>query len=120
VRRLPASAVEVALNAYRAELAATCAPAHDDALWQANVLRARAWWTMLSLGAYLRPALEADRVVGSTSMRQRLLLWLETFTTDSGAGLPALHRVASELLTLLRARWGREAESPLFSAFQSR
>jgi hypothetical protein len=120
VRRLPAAAVEPALELYRSQLASGCTAASDDALWRANMLRARAWWTMLSLGAYLRQALEADRVIGSTSMRQRLLLWLETFISDSASGLPALHSVAAEVRTLLRGRWGPEAESPVFTAFQPR
>ena len=57
----------------------------------------------------------ADQQIGTTTIRQRLLLWLETFSADASS-LPALGELSTQLLTNLRARW-QTPDVPLYPAF---
>jgi Ser/Thr protein kinase RdoA (MazF antagonist) len=109
VQRLPVEAVDQALAAYRAQLN------FDHFASQLDI--AQAWWTMLSLGAYLPRALGEDQLVGTATMRQRLLLWLETFGTYIQS-LPALHTLARDARELLHQRWQCE-DLAFYSAFRT-
>jgi hypothetical protein len=113
VARLPKEHLMQADAAYRAALGL------PDGRFSAQMLHARAWWTMLSLGAYLRQALEADRTIGSASMRQRLVLWLDTFVDgcQEADQLEALSTIARKLGTTLRMLWGPAVELQTFRAF---
>lgn len=115
VARLPKAVVQHAEETYRAQLQI------DVDTFATSMLYARAWWTMLSLGAYLSQALQADRTIGSATMRQRLVLWLDTFVDGSRAAgqLAALRTSASQLSSMLRALWGSDVELPTFSAFSA-
>jgi len=113
VQRLPRDLADGATKAYRAEFQI------EDVTFNRALLHARAWWTMLSLGAYLPQALQADKRVGTGTLRQRLLLWLQNFADAGPDELPVLRTLTLRLSETLRDRWGADAESLFFPAFRT-
>ena len=105
---LPAEAAGPAMAAYRASLQA--AGIELDAGWDAALAAAAATW-IVARGSMLSQAIEEDREWGTTTLRPRLLTWLDTFLEAAGraAVLPALRALATALREELGRRWPRTA-----------
>ena len=106
--RLPAEVAAPAMAAYRARLEA--AAIELGAEWDAAMAAAVATW-IVARGPMISRVLEQDREWGTTTLRPRLLTWLNSFIEAAGrAGvLPLLRALAEALREELGRRWPRTA-----------
>ena len=106
--RLPAEVAAPAMAAYRARIEAAAIELGSD--WDAAMAAAVATW-IVARGPMISRVLEQDREWGTTTMRPRLLTWLNNFIEASGrAGvLPLLRALAEALREELGRRWPRTA-----------
>jgi aminoglycoside/choline kinase family phosphotransferase len=102
--RLPAEAAGPALLAYQDEAANAGMELGPD--WEAALTAALAGW-VVARGARIGRALEEDRNWGTTTVRPRLLTWLESFVEAASrtGALPGLRSLAEEIREQLRLRW---------------
>jgi hypothetical protein len=107
--RLPAELSARASAIYRTELAASVPQAGDDDAWTEALLAALAAW-ILARGRVITTAVEGDRQWGTTTMRPRLLQWMDAFLALSapGSGLPATRSVITDLRRALGDAWPDE------------
>jgi Phosphotransferase enzyme family len=101
---LPATAAGPALLAYRDQAAEAGLVLGDD--WEAALTAALAAWVVVR-GARIGHAVEEDRNWGTTTIRPRLLTWLESFieaASRTGA-LPRLRELAEMAHQRLRQDW---------------
>ena len=103
---------------YRAELAARCPQAAEDALFYPPLLAARAYWTIATLGR--GGLLDEDDQWGISTRRQRHLLRLDNFAdaADTFGDFPALGELSRRLAANLRTRWQLPEEMPLYPPFR--
>jgi hypothetical protein len=102
--RLPSNAAGPALLAYRDQV--TSAGIDLGADWETALAAALAG-SIAARGAAIGRALDKDRDWGTTTVRPRLLTWLDSFigaAARTGA-LPRLRSVAEGLREQLRLRW---------------
>ena len=106
--RLPAEVAAPGLVAYRVRLRAAGIELGSE--WDAALAAAVATW-IVARGPMISRVLERDREWGTTTMRPRLLTWLDSFIEASGrAGvLPSLRALAEALRAELGRRWPRTA-----------
>jgi Ser/Thr protein kinase RdoA (MazF antagonist) len=106
--RLPAGVAAPGLAAYRARMEAAGIELGSD--WDAAMAAAVATWIVAG-GPMISRALEQDREWGTTTLRPRLLTWLDNFVEASGrAGvLPLLRALAQALREELGRRWPQTA-----------
>ena len=106
--QLPAEVAAPGLAAYRTRLRA--AGIELGPRWDAAMAAAVATW-IVARGPMISRVLEQDREWGTTTMRPRLLTWLNNFIEASGrAGvLPLLRALAEALLEELGRRWPQTA-----------
>jgi Ser/Thr protein kinase RdoA (MazF antagonist) len=112
--RLPAEVAAPGLVAYRVRLRAAGIELGSE--WDAALAAAVATW-IVARGPMISRVLERDREWGTTTMRPRLLTWLDSFIEASGrAGvLPLLRALAEALRAELGRRWPR-TEVPEYPA----
>ncbi|HLK57984.1 MAG TPA: hypothetical protein VKU00_15560 [Chthonomonadaceae bacterium] len=121
VNRIPADLVPRLEEAYRAELARGCPEASDDALFCAAMSHACAFWTFTTLSWQLKDTLKEDGEWGISTVRQRHLYRLETFTerVSRYGHLPAMAETANALSAKLASLWLPELElMPIYPAFR--
>ena len=106
--RLPAEVAAPAMAAYRARIEAAGIELGSE--WDAAMAAAAATW-IVARGPMISRVLEQDREWGTTTLRPRLLTWLNNFIEASGrAGvLPLLRALAEALRAELGRRWPRTA-----------
>jgi hypothetical protein len=104
--RLPEAVSARAVAAYRADLARFVPEVGDDAAWTGALLAALASW-IVARGPVIARTIESDRVWGTTTMRPRLLEWIDSFLALSASGptLPATRSVFADLRQALTATW---------------
>ena len=125
VHSLPDAAVARAEAAYRAQLAPVIPAIADDAIFGEQLAHACAFWVVRSLnmnpdkGYTLAATLHADTTWGRATLRQRHVLRLGNVARLLARHntLPALTSAFDALARTLRARWGADADTPLFPAF---
>jgi Ser/Thr protein kinase RdoA (MazF antagonist) len=102
--RLPASVAAPAMSAYRGRLQA--AGIDLGSSWDVAMTAALGAW-IVAWGDAIAKVLDEDDQWGTTTMRPRLLTWLNSFTSAAGRSgvLPGLRVLASELHERLSARW---------------
>jgi Ser/Thr protein kinase RdoA (MazF antagonist) len=101
---LPAAAAGPALLAYRDQAATAGLVLGED--WEAALTAALAAWVVIR-GARIGRALEEDSNWGTTTIRPRLLTWLESFTEAASrtGALPRLRELAEMARERLRQVW---------------
>jgi Ser/Thr protein kinase RdoA (MazF antagonist) len=106
--RLPAEVAAPGLAAYRTRLRAAGIELGSE--WDAAMAAAVATW-IVARGPMISRVLEQDREWGTTTMRPRVLTWLDSFIEASGrAGvLPLLRALAEALREELGRRWPQTA-----------
>jgi len=106
--RLPAEVAAPGLAAYRVRLRAAGIELGSE--WDAALAAAVATW-IVARGPMISRVLERDREWGTTTMRPRLLTWLDSFIEASGraGALPLLRALAEALRAELGRRWPRTA-----------
>ena len=102
--RLPPAISERAVAAYRAVLATVHPEAADDERWGAELGVALASW-VLARGQVIETAMTDDGEWGTTTMRPRLLQWMDAFLAVRSSGLPAVTRTIAALRDELGAHW---------------
>jgi Ser/Thr protein kinase RdoA (MazF antagonist) len=102
--RLPAEVATPAMSAYRGCLQA--AGIELGPSWDACMAAALGAW-VVARGGLISRALTEDREWGTTTMRPRLLTWLDSFTSAAGrfGVFPRLAGLCGEVRDLLAARW---------------
>ena len=117
--RLPDEIITQMESNYRAKLIEGCPEAQEDAVWELSLAQMCAMTLLNRLAWDLEPALQEDRKRGIASIRQRTLAQLESFmkTSESFHKLPALCGIASQVYSLLQARWVDTVPLPLYPAF---
>jgi Ser/Thr protein kinase RdoA (MazF antagonist) len=102
--RLPASVAAPAMSAYRGRLQAAGIDLGPS--WDVAMTAALGAW-IVAWGDKITKVLEEDDEWGTTTMRPRLLTWLDSFTSAAGRSgvLPGLRILAGELHQRLSARW---------------
>jgi aminoglycoside phosphotransferase (APT) family kinase protein len=102
--RLPGSVAAPAMSAYRRRLQAAGIDLGPP--WDAAMTAALGAW-VIAWGGRISKVLEEDGEWGTTTMRPRLLTWLDSFTTAAGRSgvLPGLRVLAGQLHERLSARW---------------
>jgi hypothetical protein len=126
VNRLPTEVVQGMLGAYRAELAPAAPDVNDDGFFADRLLRACAWWLVITTGWLLPHLREHDAPVGPpgrhpATRRQCVFHRLELFAGMSQelGELQGLGRLAEEMTEALRRWWPREdCELPLYPPFR--
>jgi hypothetical protein len=122
VYRLPPTALHGMEVAYRAALATGCPAAADDVQYARAVAVGCAFWALVVCRWYDLPGLlREDRVWGTATLRQRVLLRLDAAAraTEAG-GFPALGATFAALAARLRTLWLPEVdELALYPAFRS-
>jgi Ser/Thr protein kinase RdoA (MazF antagonist) len=106
--RLPAEVADPALAAYRARVQA--AGIELGAAWEAALAAAAATW-IVARGPMITRVVAEDRDWGTTTMRPRLLTWLDSLIgACARAGvLPSLRALAQALAEELGRRWPQAA-----------
>jgi hypothetical protein len=117
--RLPDTMIARLENVYRAELIRGCPEAQENVIWETALVHMCGITLLSKLSSDLERALTADRQQGLATMRQRDLAHLEAFikTSEAFNKLPALRGAASQLYTMLQARWAETAPLPFYPAF---
>lgn len=115
----PRSVIAEAELAYRTQLSRNCVEAQDDQLFAAALVGQCGFWLLNTLGAHLEEVVREDRTWGIASVRSRIISRLEAFTA-AGAEferMPAMQRLAEQLLKVLRIRWPETEALISFAAF---
>ena len=101
---LPAEAAAPAMEAYRAVVRGAGIELGPD--WDAALTAALAAW-IVARGPMITRVLREDRDWGTTTLRPRLLTWLQSFTAAARRTgvLPGLHALAGSLHDELSRRW---------------
>lgn len=109
-------------EAYRAELVKGCPEAADNKLFYQAVVEACAFWMLDWYHEFpLAQLLEQDRLIVTSTVRQRFLMRSELFarTTEEFGHLEALGKAAKTLATKLSEVWTPdEYAMPLYPAFR--
>jgi hypothetical protein len=115
--RLPEGLAVRALATYRTELAAFVPTAGDDGAWTEALVVALAAWILVR-GRVITKVVESDDEWGTTTMRPRLLQWMDSFLTLAAPGsiLPATRSVITDLRQVLGDAWP-DASAIGFPAF---
>jgi hypothetical protein len=117
---LPADATGPALAAYRARLTHAAHAAGAD--WDRAMAAALAGWLVVRADTIARAwdkNGDDDELWGTTTMRPRLLAWLESFLDAPGAAaFPALVRLAGALADVAREAWP-DATVPAYPSLAS-
>jgi hypothetical protein len=119
--RLPQNLVSATEASYREELRQALPWVGDEQAWRRAVVEASAFWLASDLAEWLLPvALKEERVWGTSTFRQRLLMRLPLFTelTREYGQLPALGHLAQQLADRLVERWPELEPMPLYPAFR--
>jgi Ser/Thr protein kinase RdoA (MazF antagonist) len=118
--RLPVALIHRLERAYRTELSRNCPAAQDDALFEAALVDACAYWLFVTLSWLFESALREDSQWGISTVRPRILARLEVFVTtaEQFRQRPALRRVVERLLDQLRRQWADTEPLPLYPAFR--
>jgi hypothetical protein len=121
VYRLPDSIIQRTEAVYRAELARGCPAAADDTLFYHAMTEACIYWTIENLEMFMPRILEQDERWGTSMVRQRLLVRLDTIAkaTAEYGYLEAIGETARRMTAKLRAIWPPESDHmPYYPAFQ--
>lgn len=121
VYRLPEQVIQQVETVYRAELVKRCPEAADDTRFYHAITEACIYWTIESLGMFMPRILEQDERWGTSMVRQRLLVRLDTIvrTTAEYEYLEALGATTHRMVAKLRTLWPPEADQmPYYPAFQ--
>ncbi|MBC8138643.1 MAG: hypothetical protein H8F28_22415 [Fibrella sp.] len=120
VQRLPIPLAPRMTDAYRGELIQGCPEAGDDDIFYTALAHACASWAVSVASWHLTEAMENDRPTGLVSLRQRVVLNLDSFveTADRLGKLPALRDTANALATKLRSLWGDDAKTLYYPALR--
>lgn len=102
--RIPPALSERAVAAYRQELATVHPEASDDEAWRDALSMALASW-VLARGPVVTTAMAEDGEWGTTSMRPRLLQWMDASLAVESSQLPAVTATISALREQLGRRW---------------
>lgn len=102
--RVPPVLSERAVAAYRQELATAHPEASDDEAWRDALAMALASW-VLARGEVLAKAAVEDRDWGTTSMRPRLLQWMDAFLSVESSQQPAVTATIAGLRDALAGTW---------------
>jgi hypothetical protein len=123
VQRLPAETIRRVEAIYRAELAKGCPAAADDRLFNRELVKACANWSLASFEFYTEVGTfwEQDGAWGTSSTRQRAIARLELLaeTTAEFGMLEALGATAATLAQRLRALWPELEPMAAYPAFRS-
>jgi hypothetical protein len=119
--RLPRPVIKRMEDAYRTELARTVPQAADDALFNAALVHACAYWVEGSLSWHLEASLAEDREWGISTVRSRILARLDAFaaTSEEYRLLPSLRDCAIRVRDELKRRWPETEPLPLYPAFRA-
>ena len=121
VYRLPPPTLHRMEAAYRAALVPGCPAAADDAQYARAIAVGCAFWALVVCRWYDLPGLlREDRVWGTATLRQRVLLRLDAAARAAEAGdFPALGATFAAIAARLRALWPPEVdELALYPAFR--
>lgn len=102
--RVPAAIAARAIEAYRDVLARTHPEAADDVAWADALATALSSW-IIARGPVMARALEEDRQWGTTTMRPRLLQWMDAFLAVDAPHLSAVTAVVASLRSVLAEEW---------------
>jgi hypothetical protein len=123
VHRLPRETIRRVETVYRAELASGCPAASDDALFNRELAKACASWTLASFESYTEVGefWEHDGSWGTSTTRQRAIARLELLaeTTAEFGELEALGATAATLARRLQERWPEVEPMQLYPAFRN-
>ncbi len=120
VNRLPEVLVPRFEATYRTELVKGCPEAADDTIFGQALVTACAFWTITTIAWSLPRVLDEDSNWGIATVRQRVLLRLETLAaaTELFGYLEPLGAVARQLRSGLGTLWPVD-EMPLYPAFRA-
>jgi hypothetical protein len=121
VNRLPVAMPARMEVAYRAEFVKGCPEASDDRLFYPALVEACACWMITTTSWHLEQALRQDGQWGIATMRQRVLMRLDSFVhvAEQFGYLPATAATAADMAARARALWPSEAdETPSYPAFR--
>ncbi len=122
VQRLPPETVRHVEQVYRAELVKGCPAAADDALFNRELVKACANWTLAAFEFYdeLGALQEQDNSWGTSTVRQRAITRLELLaeTTAEFGMLEALGATTAELARRLQALWPEVEPMSVYPAFR--
>ncbi|HEY3140944.1 MAG TPA: phosphotransferase [Acidimicrobiales bacterium] len=95
-----------ALATYRTELAACVPQADDDEAWTEALQAALASW-IVARGRVITRVVATDDAWGTTTIRPRVLQWMDSFLTvsASGSAFPALRSVITDLRRAFGDAW---------------
>jgi hypothetical protein len=104
---------------YRKEVARSISLALDDTAYRAEVAYMIAVWLFTSLSWRLRQALDSDETWGISSIRGRLLWYLDAvvMTTDDAHVLPGINGAARAWRAELSRRWPDATPLGLYPSF---
>lgn len=102
--RLPPALSERAVAAYRRVLATVHPEAADDEAWGGALAVALCSW-ILARGAVVERAVTEDGEWGTTTIRPRLLQWMDAFLAAESSELPGLTATIADLRAALGDRW---------------
>jgi hypothetical protein len=123
VHRLPRETIRRVEVVYRAELASGCPAASDDALFNRELVKACASWTLASFEFYTEVGefWERDGSWGISTTRQRAIARLKLLaeTTAELGELEALGATAAMLACRLQEQWPEAEPMQLYPAFRS-
>jgi hypothetical protein len=102
--RLPPALSERAVASYRAVLATVHPEAAEDQTWRDALSMALASW-VLARGRVVSKVMAEDGEWGTTSMRPRLLQWMDAFLAVGSPQLPAVTETVAALRNVLGGRW---------------
>ena len=120
VNRLPAELPPRLEAIYRAALVEGCPDAADDRRFNQGLAAACVWWMVVTFAWEAERSLEKDHRWGISSVRQRFPLRGDNTATvcERTGAFPAMGTLARTLAARLRARWGPDAEMPLYPPFR--
>jgi hypothetical protein len=122
VHRLPIETIQRVEAIYRAELAKGCPAAADNALFNRELVKACASWSLASFEFYTEIGTfwEQDTTWGTTTTRQRAIARLDLLaqTTAEFGMLEALGATAAALAQGLQALWPELEPMDVYPAFR--
>src|SRR5262249_12677333 len=118
--RIPAEVVNNVDAIYRAELANAIPLTLDDRAYRTEIAYISAIWLFTCLSWRLDDALDSDQSWGISSIRARLLWYLEAVIEITGAAsvLPGTREAAHSWLATLRKRWPEATPLGFYPAFE--
>jgi hypothetical protein len=118
--RIPAEVADNVDAVYRAELSNAIPLTLDDRAYQTEMAYISAIWLFTCLSWRLDDALDSDQMWGISSIRGRLLWYLEAVIEITGAVnvLPGTKEAARGWLAALRRRWPEATPLGLYPAFE--